>query len=60
MPPAPPNMLGYSDMEPPSYSAPIGSTQVNVHLNDDSELMGTASYIPVYTFAVPYQVNFLL
>ena len=57
MPPAPPTMLGYSDMEPPSYAAPIGSKQVNFHLNDDSELIGTANYVPVYTFAVPYQVT---
>jgi len=59
MPPAPPNILGYPDMAPPAYTAPIGSKRVNVHKNDNSELMGDSMYVPVYTFASPYQVCIL-
>ncbi|XP_066930482.1 arrestin domain-containing protein 3-like [Clytia hemisphaerica] len=55
MPPAPSNMLGYPDMAPPAYAAAVGSSRVNVHQDDNSELMGNSMYIPVYTFAAPYK-----
>lgn len=58
MPPAPSNLLGHPDMAPPSYAAAVGSKKVNYH-DDDGELYGDASYVPVYTFAQPYTVRFL-
>lgn len=55
MPPAPSDMFGYPDMAPPAYAAAVGAKRVNVHQDDNSELIGNAMYVPVYTFASPYQ-----
>ena len=57
MPPPPSNLLGYPDMAPPSYAAAVGDHQTNIADDDDKELHGNSSYLPVYTFAQPYSVS---
>ena len=53
-------MFGYSDMAPPSYAAAVGEQPTNIAGDDDAHTQGNLSYLPVYTFAQPYQVTFLI
>ena len=54
--PPPPNLLGYPDMAPPSYAAAVGEKETNIADDNDQHTFGNLSYVPVYTYAQPYQV----
>ena len=54
--PPPPNLLGYPDMAPPSYAAAVGEKETNIADNNDQHTFGNLKYVPVYTYAQPYQV----
>ena len=52
-PPPPPDVFGYPDMYPPSYSAAVGENKIHIgkeNFNTDVDIQ----YIPLYTFAMPY------
>ena len=51
----PPNAPGYPDMPPPSYAAAIGSCSVDVGDTEAKSYFGDQSYVPMYTYAQPYQ-----
>jgi len=50
---APPNI--FTDMPPPSYASATGEQAVNIADDNDKHTRGNLSYMPVYTFAQPYQ-----
>jgi len=54
-PPPPPQLLGYPDMAPPSYAAAIGDQATNIRDDEDKHTFGEMSYLPVYTYAQPFQ-----
>ena len=45
-------------MPPPSYASVTGEQAVNIADDNDKHTRGNLSYMPVYTFAQPYQVGF--
>lgn len=55
LPPPPPNVFGYPDMPPPSYSSVVGDEAVNIKKEKNSHTKGDLMYQPIYTFAQPYQ-----
>ena len=59
MAPPPPSLLGYPDMAPPSYASVYGDNATNIADGDDKHTYGNMTYMPVYTFAQPYQVRTL-
>ena len=56
MAPPPANVFGYPDMAPPSYAAVVGESEINIGDDNDQHTYGNLRYMPVYTFAQPYQV----
>ena len=56
-PPPQPSDFGYPGMAPPSYSAAVGESTVNIGDGDDTHTQGDLNYMPVYTFARPYEGN---
>lgn len=50
------SLVGYPDMAPPSYVAAVGENAVNIADHNDQHTFGNLKYIPVYTYARPYQV----
>ena len=55
---APPSNI-FTDMAPPSYASVTGVQPISIGDENDQHTKGNLSYIPVYTFAQPYQVSFL-
>ena len=53
---APPSNI-FTDMAPPSYASVLNGQQVNIGDENDQHTKGNLNYMPVYTFAQPYQVN---
>ena len=53
---APPSNI-FTDMAPPSYASVTGVQPINIGDENDQHTKGNLSYIPVYTFAQPYQVR---
>ena len=53
-------VFGYPDMAPPSYASVANGEQVNIADENDQHTRGNLSYMPVYTFAQPYQVSLIL
>ena len=54
--PPPPNLLGYPDMDPPSYAPVVKQNKTSVADDNDQHTFGNLRYVPVYTYAKPYQV----
>ena len=54
--PPPPNLLGYPDMAPPSYAAAFGEKETKIADDNDQHTFGNLYYVPVSTYATPYQV----
>ena len=52
---APPSNI-FTDMAPPSYASVLNGQQVNIGDENDQHTKGNLNYMPVYTFAQPYQV----
>ena len=44
-------------MAPPSYAAAVGEKETNIADDKDQHTFGNLKYVPVYTYAQPYQVN---
>ena len=53
---APPSNI-FTDMAPPSYASVVGEQPISIGDENDQHTKGNLSYLPVYTFAQPYQVN---
>ncbi|XP_046852132.1 arrestin domain-containing protein 3-like isoform X2 [Xenia sp. Carnegie-2017] len=54
-PPPPSSILGYPDMPPPSYAFAVGGVAVDVGDTNSKSNFGDQSYMPMYTYAQPFQ-----
>ena len=54
---APPSNI-FTAMARPSYASVTGMQPISIGDENDKHTKGNLSYIPVYTFAQPYQVRY--